>query len=48
MDDPAVEQYRRRAEEVEKLAKAAISEAYRQAMLAIARQWRELADERQE
>ena len=48
MDDAAVLEYRRRAEEVDKLAKAAISEAHRQAMLRIAQQWRDLANQREQ
>jgi hypothetical protein len=43
-----VKAYRQRAEEVEKLAKDAISEAHKEAMLRIAREWRELADQREE
>jgi hypothetical protein len=46
--DPAVQEYRRRAEEVEKLAAEAISEEHRKIILRIAAQWRELADQREE
>jgi hypothetical protein len=42
-----VEEYRRRAVEVEKLAAAAGSEDQRQRMLEIARTWIVLADERE-
>ena len=48
MDDAAVVEYWRRAEEVDKLVKTAISEAHRQAMLRIAQQWRALADQREQ
>jgi hypothetical protein len=42
-----VEEYRRRAVEVEKLAAAAASEDQRQRILEIARTWMMLADERE-
>ena len=48
MIDAAVIDYRRRADDVEKLGKAAMSETHRQAMLLIAQKWRELADDREE
>jgi hypothetical protein len=43
-----VEEYRRRAVEVEQLAEGAISEVHRQGILAITRGWRELADQREQ
>jgi hypothetical protein len=46
--DPAVREYRRRAEEVEKLAAEAISKEHRRIIHSIAAQWRELADQREE
>jgi hypothetical protein len=42
-----VEEYRRRAVEVEQLAKEAISEDHQQRILGIALSWRELADQRE-
>jgi hypothetical protein len=42
-----VAEYRRRAEEVEKLAESAISEDHRQQILKIAQSWREMADQRE-
>jgi hypothetical protein len=45
--DTVAQQYRRRAGEVEKLAETAISEDHRKAILKIAEQWRELADDRE-
>jgi hypothetical protein len=47
MDSVALE-YRRRAEEVDKLAAEAISEEHRRTIRSIAAQWRELADQREE
>jgi hypothetical protein len=46
-DMKMVEEYRRRAVEVEQLAKEAISEDHQQRILGIARSWRELADQRE-
>jgi len=43
MDDPVSAEYRRRADEVEKLAETAISEDHRKQILEIAAKWRELA-----
>ena len=43
-----VEEYRRRAEECEKLAESAIYEAHALRILEIARVWRELADHREQ
>jgi hypothetical protein len=48
MEKDAVQEYRRRAGEVEKLAETAISAEHRQIMLRIAEQWRELADQREQ
>ena len=42
-----VEEYRRRAEECEKIAESAIYEAHGRRILEIARLWRELADQRE-
>jgi hypothetical protein len=42
-----VEEYRRRAAEVDQRAKEAISEDHQQRILGIARSWRELADQRE-
>jgi SET domain-containing protein len=47
MDD-AIQEYRRRAVEVEKLAETAISEEHRRIIRRIAQQWRELADQREQ
>jgi hypothetical protein len=46
-DMKMVEEYRRRAAEVDQLAKEAISEDHQQRILGIARSWRELADQRE-
>jgi hypothetical protein len=43
-----VEHYRERAAACEKIADAAISDDHRQRIRAIARSWRELADEREQ
>ena len=40
-------EYRRRAVECEKLAKEAVTEDHRQAILGIAASWRKLADQRE-
>ena len=42
-----VEEYRRRAAEVDRLAQEAISEDHKRRILDIARAWRELADQRE-
>jgi hypothetical protein len=47
IDMKMVEEYRRRAAEVELLAEEAISEDHQQRILGIARSWRELADQRE-
>ena len=46
-DMKMVEEYRRRAAEVDQRAKEAISEDHQQRILGIARSWRELADQRE-
>jgi hypothetical protein len=46
-DVKIVAEYRRRAAEVEKLAESAISEDHRKRVLEIAREWRDLADQRE-
>ena len=46
--DTVAQQYRRRAADVEKLAKNALNEYQRRAILHIAEQWRELADQREQ
>jgi hypothetical protein len=47
IDMKVVEEYRRRAAEVDRLAQEAISEDHKQRILDIARSWRELADQRE-
>ena len=46
--DTVAQQYRRRAADVEKLAATEITEDRRKAVLHIAAQWRELADQREQ
>jgi hypothetical protein len=43
-----VEEYRRRAEECEEIAKSAILEAHGRRILEMAQAWREMADQREQ